>query len=128
MDTDNIIFVDSQFHLEQLDKCYAAQSIAEKGVVKDIPIVRGDMYVITGGGTFGDGTCRTKQVWGYRVCKLEEYTGNAEPLTYNDHRYAVAHEGRDRGYNGMLVKWGNELMILFGEEYTFKYQEKQSIL
>lgn len=112
----NTIFIDNQFHLDRLSDCYAGKSISDNSTVNDIPIVNGQMYVITSSGTSNGETWR---VWGYKVCKLSDYPGNKEPMTYNDHKFAVLHDGRDLGYDGIMIKWHNTWMVMFGDEQTF---------
>jgi hypothetical protein len=102
----------SKEKFEEMGKIISCDWIIEKGAARGTVHFEGTEFVITSAVGNGNGTGGWKEVTGYRVVDKQKYKGTLEPLPYNAHYWEVDIGRRERGYTGMLIKYGNRQLVM----------------
>ena len=105
---------------DEVFKVASAESIMKHGRAEGMFWHENTEYVIVG--TVSSGEEGLIRACAYKCLDLPLYKGEKKPLTYNEHRYAVTNEGRERGYDCMLIyadRPAGRLLVLIGPPVYF---------
>lgn len=100
---------------ESLSNSCDLLSIVEKGIIKHIVSINGESYCIYGSSGTGTGIGWESHL-AYKAVFLKDYTGDKQPLSYQAHFNEVNEGKRQRSYDGLLLQFKKESMVLLGPE------------
>jgi len=116
-----------KIELEKFEKMVdliSCSSIAESGTILGSTFHRNIEYALTSAIWRGPDLMNAV-LQGFEICPLVGYSGELEPLEYNEHYLDVCANGRERGYGGMLVKHRGKDVVFIGEQIEFTATEKR---
>lgn len=115
------ILVSVRFFASLENKCDLLAII--NGKAKHLIKFKGKSYCLTG--SIGTGTgVGARLRWAYEAVLLSEYKGANKPLSYHDHFDEARAGKRDRSYDGILLTYQKQKVVLVGPQITFVPQLK----